>query len=110
MYALQLLHIRLAAACPNIHSKRLLALFDITQSLLLGQRLSLTQLGRSLISNTYVKHNIKRVDRLLGNENLYQERESIYAYIAQQLLKNVQQPVIIVDWSEQEQFGYCCSG
>ena len=45
MYALQLLHTQLAAACPNIHSKRLIALFDITQGLLIGQRQSLTQLG-----------------------------------------------------------------
>ena len=100
MHALQLLHKTIISACPSIHLKRLNALLTITQSLFVGQRLSLTGLGRSLNSKAYVKHCIKRVDRLLGNEHLHKERFAIYAGITQPLFKTVRQPIIVVDWSE----------
>lgn len=38
-----------------------------TESLLDGNQLSLTQLGRNITGNVAPKHNIKRIDRLLGN-------------------------------------------
>ena len=85
MHALQLLHKTIISACPSIHLKRLNALLTITQSLFVGQRLSLTGLGRSLNSKAYVKHCTKRVDRLLGNEHLHKERFAIYAGITQPL-------------------------
>ena len=37
-----------------------------TQSLLNGQQLSLTELGRNIAGSVAPKHNIKRIDRLLG--------------------------------------------
>ena len=36
--------------------------------------LTLTQLGRSIGSHARAKHNIKRIDRLLGNAHLQNER------------------------------------
>ncbi len=61
MYALKVLHKKLKQACPFIHQKRLAILVFATQALLVGQRLSLTQLGRRLRSTTQVKHNIKKL-------------------------------------------------
>jgi hypothetical protein len=100
MHALRLLQKIISSACPNIHKNRLHALIRITEALLYSQRLSLTQLGRNLVGKAYVKHKIKRVDRLLGNSHLATERRWIYEALAHRLLKNVSQPVIIVDWSE----------
>ncbi len=45
-------------------------------------------------------HNIKRIDHLLGNGHLHQERNSIYPFMSQALLKGNQRPLIIVDGSE----------
>jgi len=100
MHALKVLHKKLKQTCPDIHQKRLTILVNATQALLAGQRLSLTQLGRCLQSKAKVKHNIKRIDRLLGNPHLHHERHEIYGFICQELLKGNTQPLIIVDWSD----------
>ena len=100
MYALKVLHKKLRLACPFIHQKRLTILLLATHALLIGQRLSLTQLGRGLFSGALTKHKIKRVDRLLGNPHLHQERNEIYQFLCSELLKGHSQPVIIVDWSD----------
>jgi hypothetical protein len=67
---------------------------------LYGQRITLTELGRALPGQARVKHNIKRVDRLLGNAQLCTERFDIYQSIARWLLGRTRQPIIIVDWSD----------
>ncbi|WP_252360521.1 hypothetical protein, partial [Escherichia coli] len=36
--------------------------------------LTLTELGRNLPTKARTKHNIKRIDRLLGNRHLHKER------------------------------------
>lgn len=100
MHALKVLHKKLKKACPTIHQKRLTILILAAQALLVGQRLSLTQLGRWLRSKARVKHNIKRIDRLLGNAHLHQERCAIYGFICRELLNGNVQPLIIVDWSD----------
>jgi len=46
------------------------------------------------------KHQIKAVDRLLGNVHLQRERGGIYRAIARTLLRGNKQPVIVVDWSD----------
>jgi hypothetical protein len=100
MHAVKLLHKKLTIACPAIHAKRLRTLLIATQGLLNSQRLSLTRIGRALPGTAYVKHNIKRIDRLLGNVWLHHERQGIYAALMAILLKNQTQPVILVDWSD----------
>jgi hypothetical protein len=69
---------------------------------LTGGKLSLTHLGRSLSGPAQVKHQIKTVDRLLGNQHLQRERDGIYRAIARTLLLGNKQPIIIVDWSDFE--------
>lgn len=100
MYALKVLHKKLRLTCPFIHQKRLTILLLATQALHIGQRLSLTQLGRRLSSKALVKHNIKRIDRLLGNTHMQQERSTVYGFMVHELLKGNQCPAIIVDWSD----------
>lgn len=73
---------------------------DGAQSLVNGNRLSLTGLGRN-ISNKHNKprNNIKRMDRLLGNTQQYKENILYYQYMAAQLVAKDSRPWIQVDWS-----------
>lgn len=91
---------RLATACQSIHSKRLGLVQVAVESLARGRRLTLTGLGRSLKSKAKVKHNIKRMDRLLGNEKLFSECLSVYGAVGRMLVNGVARPLIIVDWTE----------
>ena len=77
MHALGLLHKLIKKSCPQIHLKRLESLFSSVQGLLVGFQLTITGMGRALQSSAQVKHNIKRVDRLIGNQHLHRDRKSV---------------------------------
>jgi hypothetical protein len=80
--------------------RRIKAVLDCTDSLAMDETLTLTGLGRGIINTkAKVKNSIKRVCRLLGNENLHRERIGVYAAIAKVSLKHVKYPLIIIDWS-----------
>lgn len=100
MHALRILQQRLRSHCPQVHLKRLCALLACVAGALYGQRITLTELGRALPSRAQVKHNIKRVDRLLGNPQLGAERFSVYQATARWLLGPQRRPVMVVDWSD----------
>ena len=82
MRDISILHDLLKNQCPNLHQKRLSSLMVAVQSLLDGQQLSLTELGRKISGPVSAKHNIKRIDRLLGNQALYSERLDVYRWHA----------------------------
>jgi hypothetical protein len=102
MPGIGLLHKWLRDACPSIHKARLRALVKVVQGLLVGGRLTLTDLGRQLQTAAFVKHNIKCVDRLLGNVQLQHERVPIYRAVARWVLANTPRPILLVDWSDCE--------
>jgi hypothetical protein len=81
-------------------STRAAALLRVVGALLARGKLSLTHLGRSLNGPAHVKHQIKAVDRLLGNRRLQRERDGIYRAIVQTLLLGNKRPVIVVDWAD----------
>ncbi len=58
------------------------------------------ELGRLLAGTTHITHNIERMDRLVGNVNLYNEMHTIYGVMASAILKNIGQPIITIDWSD----------
>jgi hypothetical protein len=84
------------------HRARETSVVRTVQALLIGQRLSLTHLGRSRPGNAHAKHHFKAVDRLLGNPRLHAETPNIYRAIAEELLRGVDRPIIVVDWSDFE--------
>ena len=100
MHAVKVLHKQLQLACPSIHNKRLTALIDATQVLSENCHLSITGIGRGFNNHTTAKHNIKRIDRLVGNTALQFERFDIYKAITTLLLDNQSAPIILVDWSD----------
>jgi len=101
MKEIKLLHKRISTACPKIHDVRLNALAAAVTSSITGRQVTVTGLGRNLksYSSTDTKHDIKRMDRLIGNKHLHGERKDIYQYLARLLIGQQKHPVLIVDWS-----------
>ena len=100
MHALVIVQQFLRTRCPHIHAARLTVILAAVGAAVRGQRLTLTELGRSLRGCARVKHNIKRIDRLLGNRHLGAERMDLYRALARRLVGSVAEPIIIVDWSD----------
>ena len=100
MHALTILHRILSTSFPEIHAKRLASLLAAVEAVVLGSHLTLSDLGRGLLSTTTVKHNTKRIDRLLGNLTLHTELPSLYEALVQDCLAGVTMPLIVIDWSD----------
>lgn len=100
MHALVIVQQLLRTRCPHIHAVRLRVILAAVCAAVRGRRLTLTELGRSLAGPARVKHNIKRIDRLLGNRHLAAERMDLYRVLARRTLGTRREPVIIVDWSD----------
>jgi hypothetical protein len=64
MHALNIVQQLLRSCCPHIHAARLTVILAVVAAAVRSRRLTLTELGRALISPAHVKHSIKRVDRL----------------------------------------------
>jgi hypothetical protein len=99
MLAEKLLHGITKKSCPDMHSHRRTSFFAGVSSLLRFKRLTVSGLGQGIKNKTKVKHNINRMNRLVGNEKLYEERIDLYSCLAQELIKGLETVVILVDWS-----------
>ena len=100
MHALTILHRILSASLPQIHAKRLTSLLAAIDAVVKGSRLTLSDMGRGLPGPVAVKHNIKRVDRLLGNRALHTEVPKLYEVLVRQCLQGMSMPLIVIDWSD----------
>lgn len=99
MRAQKLLHTLLDKTCKFIDKRIKKTLFAASETLIFCKELSIAGLGRSLPRLAKVKHKIKCIDRLFGNENLHRKRKSIYAGMAKFLISGNKTPVILIDWS-----------
>ncbi len=86
--------------CPELHLKRLNSLTLACHALLDCKTLTLTELGRNLPTKARTKHNIKRIDRLLGNRHLHKERLAVYRWHASFICSGNTMPIVLVDWSD----------
>jgi hypothetical protein len=99
MHVLGLLHNFCKKSCVGVHTKRLTALFIVIMGLTLGGKLTIAGLARSLKSEAKTKNKIKRVDRLVGNAKLHEERDKFYSMAGKLVVGNAKEPPIIIDWS-----------
>ena len=99
MSIIKTLHTLIKQSLPNLHLARLNALMAAVEAGLTGASVSITTLGRAVAGPTFIKHKIKRMDRLAGNRHLKSERKALYGVMTQFLLKSLPLPLIIVDWS-----------
>jgi len=100
MHALVIVQQLLRTCCPHIHAARLTVMLAAVAAAVRGRRLTLSDLGRALLGPAHVKHNIKRIDRLLGNRHLGVERVEVYRALAQRLVGTRCEPLIVIDWSD----------
>lgn len=100
MHAQSMLHRIFSTHYPAMHARRLAALLAAVEAVISGHRLTLSDLGRGIRSGVAVKHNIKRMDRLLGNGLLHAEIPGLYSVLARECLAGVNMPLIAVDWSD----------
>ena len=82
MHALNIVQQLIRSCCPHIHAARLKVLLAAVGAAVRVRRLTLTELGRALIGAERPKHDIKRIDRLLGNRHLTAERFELYQALA----------------------------
>lgn len=87
-----------------MHTRRVDVLLESVEAFILGRRLTLMDMARSWRNAEQVKAPVKKLDRLLSNPHLHTEKLSIYAGMAQWLLKDPR-PLIVVDWSDLQQHG-----
>jgi hypothetical protein len=91
----------LIGRCSSVvHAVRLGTVVKLVEGIVLGGRLSPATIGRSIRGSALPKHEIKRVDRLLGNPKMSGGRSFLFLAIAHRLLRGAERPVILVDWTQ----------
>lgn len=100
MHARKIVDEMLSVCLSKLHAKLAEAVKATVCGALRGGRLSLSQLARSVVSATAMRHRVKRIDRLLGNESLHGARAEIYREVAAQWLAGIDQVLVVVDWSD----------
>lgn len=104
MQAQQVLHKLMLNTCPTMHKTRRESLEANVLAALTGRRLTVTDLGRSIQSETSHKHQIKRADRLLSNRHMHTGMVEIYRSLCRQYLGSRTRPVILIDWSDMDEY------
>ena len=100
MHALRIVQQLIRSCCPQIHCARLTVILAAVGAALRARRLTLTELGRALVGAARPKHNIKRIDRLLGNRHVGAERFDLYQALARHVVGALREPLIVIDWSD----------
>lgn len=104
MQARPVLHKVLMNTCALMHKTRRQSLEAAIEGALIGRRLTVTDIGRSIPSQTSHKHNIKRADRLLSNPHVHRESMEVYRALCQLLIGPQTRPVILIDWSDMDEY------
>lgn len=104
MHAIAMLQKSLHQAFTVMHAARVQVLLGAVTALLNGRRLVLMDLARSWPGAIRVRAPLKRLDRLLSNRHLGDERTLLYAAMAHVLVRTPR-PVIVVDWSALDRRG-----
>ena len=87
-----------------MHKARRSVLVCCINSILQGNALTVTSIGRGIESNTTDKHSIKRADRTCSNNNLLNESDGIYSAICGLFCSCSFRPSILVDWSVLDEY------
>lgn len=98
MHAAKLLHDLFDKTC-KIDKRIKRALFLSAETLTHCKQLSISSIGRHLPRSAKIKNNIKCIDRLFNNANLYRDGTTFYQSIAHHLIKNEKRPLILIDAS-----------
>jgi hypothetical protein len=86
----------------SVHKSRMKSIFFAVEALLNGGRLTCSGLGRAVQRKVKPKHNIKRIDRLMGNTKLHRELRLFFKAITQAVISKNSRPIILIDWTKIE--------
>ncbi len=100
MHAIKIIQDVLRQRCPQMHQSRRNTLLKAAQAVLAARSHTLSDLARSLDSTSAVRHSVKRIDRLLGNQALQRECIAVHTALAHHWLQGVGTVLIVVDWSD----------
>ena len=95
MHAKAIVKLMLNTCLSSLHEKQAEALRVGVCAALEGGRLSLSQLARKLRGRVALRHRVKRMDRLLGNDAIHAKRTEAYGSLARHWLSHLGP----VDWS-----------
>lgn len=98
MHAIDILQKCFADVFVQMHAARVRVLVGAVEALISCRRLVLMDLARAWPGAQRVRAPLKKLDRLLSNAHLQQERTLLYGQIVRWLVRT-DQPVIVVDWS-----------
>jgi len=104
MNVTRILNKTLSFVTPKMHNKRKQSLAASVNSIIQGNAANVTSIGRGINSSAKEKHNIKRADRLLSNIHLQNETVDIYQSLAKLTLGQCQRPIILIDWSDLDEY------
>ena len=91
----------LVGQCSSVmHAVRLATVVSVVEGIIQSGALRPATIGRSVRGSALPKHEIKRVDRLLGNPKMMGDRLFLFLAIAHRVLRGVERPVILVDWTQ----------
>lgn len=99
MQLMRLLHKLFKKELPSIHKTRLQNLFDACKSAITSNKLYLTGLGRELSNKNKTSSNIQKIDRLLGNIRLSNEKNDFYKVMISYLIAEYSSPWLHIDWT-----------
>lgn len=85
---------------PVIHKARVKALTEVVLAAICTKELVLTKIGRAIDSKIQERSGIQKVNRLLANNHLSNERKDIATRISDFVIGNKKHPEVIVDWSK----------
>ena len=100
MRAREILDEALGEMLAEMDPRLVRGVFDAVESLLKCQRLTLTDLGRSLPRDCGRKHAVKCVDRLLKNPRIEASRGRWGKALGSALFGRNSNPLLLVDWTE----------
>jgi hypothetical protein len=84
----------------SVHLVRLGTVIKAVEGIVWGGSLRPATIGRSVRGSARPKHEIKRVDRLLGNPRMQSDRRCLFQAVARRVLGGAVRPVILVDWTQ----------
>jgi hypothetical protein len=107
MHASRILQRTMAVVLEPMHAARRRVVLQAVQALIVGRRLTLTDLARAWPGATWMHAPLKALDRLLSNVHLHQVVPDFYQAMSVWLLRS-RPPVIVVDWADLKEDGRWC--
>jgi hypothetical protein len=100
MHAETIVKRMLTNCLSSLHEKQAEAVHAGVVAALEGGSLSLSRLAQRVPGEVALRHRVKRMDRLLGNDAIHGKRLEVYGRLAEDWLSGIGLLLVVVDWSD----------